>query len=208
MDKNNHNRTIALAGLFQAVRLVQQVAREGIWDEQALKNSIHSLFTFDADSVEAIFGGLTNLETGLRAVVQQITPPLSQDAMELTKYAIAVIHLERRLHRNKAVQQGIEEGLKEAERQFEYFADINLSVIGRVADVYQNTISGMGPRIMVQGNPDYLQNSDNSARIRSLLFAAIRACVLWRQAGGNRFQLLLGRSAMQKEASRLLESIK
>ncbi len=207
MDKNNHNRTIALAGLFQAVRLVQQVAREGMWDEQALKNSIQSLFTFDADSVEAIFGGLENLETGLRAVVEQISPPLPQDAMELTKYAIAVIHLERRLNRNKPVQQAVEEGLKEAERQFEYFGEINLSVIGRVADVYQHTISEMGPRIMVQGDPDYLQNSDNSARIRALLFAAIRACVLWRQAGGNRFQLLLGRSALQKEASRLLDTI-
>jgi high frequency lysogenization protein len=208
MQKNIHNRTIALAGLFQALRMVQQVAREGMWEEQVLQDSIFSLFSFQADSPEEIFGGLPKLETGLKTLLDQINPPLPPDAMELTKYAIAVMHLERRLRRNKQVGEAIETGLKEALRQYEYFDEVNLSVIGKVADVYQQTISEMGPRIMVQGDPDYLQNPDNSARIRALLFAAIRACVLWRQAGGNRLQLLFGRGVYQNEGRRLLESLK
>jgi len=207
MQKDITSRTIALAGLFQAVRLVQQVAREGMWEEESVRDSINSLFTFDAQTTEDVFGGLPKLRIGLSTLIEQIRPPLPQDAMELTKYAIAVIHLERKLNRNRKVQEAVQNGLREAARQYEYFGEINMPVIGGVADVYQKTISEMGPRIMVQGNPAYLQNSDSSSRIRALLFAAIRACVLWRQAGGNRFQLLFGRTAYQKEAQRLLDSI-
>jgi high frequency lysogenization protein len=84
---------------------------------------------------------------------------------------------------------------------------MNTAITGRIADLYQETISTMGPRIMVQGNPDYLQMADNSARIRALLMAGIRACVLWRQAGGNRFNLLFGRKGLASETRRLLESL-
>jgi high frequency lysogenization protein len=58
---------------------------------------------------------------------------------------------------------------------------------------------------MVQGDPQYLQVGDNAARIRVLLLAGIRACVLWRQAGGNRWRLILNRQALLNEASRQLE---
>jgi high frequency lysogenization protein len=47
---------------------------------------------------------------------------------------------------------------------------------------------------------------DNAAKIRALLLAGIRAALLWRQAGGDRWKLIFSRSAMQKEAQQLLKA--
>jgi CII-binding regulator of phage lambda lysogenization HflD len=48
-----HEHAMALAGLFQAVSLVQQVAREGI-------------FRIDADNTNAVYGSSTHLAAGCR----------------------------------------------------------------------------------------------------------------------------------------------
>jgi high frequency lysogenization protein len=42
----------------------------------------------------------------------------------------------------------------------------------------------------VQGEPTFLQQSDNVNKIRALLLAGIRAAVLWRQKGGRRWQFI------------------
>jgi len=207
MQKTITNRAIALAALFQAARLVQQVAREGGWDNEAFNASLNSLVQFDADSPESIFGGVKGVRLGLHTLLDQMRPADPQQAMELTRYSISLMHLERKMNKRSDIQEAVGEGLKAVAQQVEYFGEINTAVTGRIADLYQETISTMGPRIMVQGDPDLLQMADNSARIRALLLAGIRACVLWRQAGGSRFNLLLGRKGLATETRRLLESL-
>ena len=50
MDEfRTHEHAMALAGLFQAVTLVQQVAREGRADAEPFESSISSLFRIDAE---------------------------------------------------------------------------------------------------------------------------------------------------------------
>ena len=51
-----HDRTLALAGLFQAARLAQTLAREGRADEPAFAASLKSLFSFDAENVAEVYG--------------------------------------------------------------------------------------------------------------------------------------------------------
>ena len=51
------DRTLALAGLSQAVQLVQQMARSGETDQAALVACIESLFRFDAPDTASVFGG-------------------------------------------------------------------------------------------------------------------------------------------------------
>jgi len=205
MQRSHTNRSLALAGLFQAVRLVQQIAREGRCEKEAWEASIGSLFQFDADTPEAIYGGLKGLRLGFETLSVQLQPPDPAQAMELTRYSIGLIHLERRLSKRTETLDTLLQGLQAAQQQREYFGEVNASVIGRLADLYQETISTMGPKIMVQGDPQFLQVGDNAARIRVLLLAGIRACVLWRQAGGNRWRLILNRNALLTEASRQLE---
>jgi high frequency lysogenization protein len=59
---------------------------------------------------------------------------------------------------------------------------------------------------MIKGDQAHLSNVDNAAKIRALLLAGIRAALLWRQAGGDRWKLIFSRSAMQKEAQQLLKA--
>ena len=77
----------------------------------------------------------------------------------------------------------------------------------QLADIYQERISMLGPRIMIGGEPLHLQNPDNAARIRVALLAGIRAAVLWRQAGGHKWQLLLRRRAMGRKSRELIDTL-
>ena len=57
MSDSFADRTLALAGLFQAVRLAQQLAREGRVETSAFAASIQSLLLIDAPSTAAVYGG-------------------------------------------------------------------------------------------------------------------------------------------------------
>jgi high frequency lysogenization protein len=59
---------------------------------------------------------------------------------------------------------------------------------------------------MIKGDQNYLANPENASKIRALLLAGVRAALLWRQAGGNRWKLIFSRGAMQKEAQLFLKN--
>ena len=80
------------------------------------------------------------------------------------------------------------------------------NMIARLAEIYSNSISQLGPRIMIKGDQSHLANPDNAAKIRALLLAGVRAALLWRQAGGSRWNLIFARGAMQKEAQQFLKN--
>ena len=70
--------------------------------------------------------------------------------------------------------------------------------------LYQDTISTLGPKIMVSGEQPHLSNERNANKVRALLLAGIRSAVLWKQCGGSRWQFLFGRNAYKKECERIL----
>ena len=49
---NLENQVIALAGVAQAARLVDQISKSGSYPLEFLEPSIHSLFEFDPEGVE------------------------------------------------------------------------------------------------------------------------------------------------------------
>jgi high frequency lysogenization protein len=65
--KNYYDITLALAGVCQAARLVQQLAHQGHCDSDALHVSLNSIIDLDPDSTLAVFGGSeANLRLGLK----------------------------------------------------------------------------------------------------------------------------------------------
>ena len=71
MPQTDKDRTVALAGLFQAVSQVRDIARTGGYDGDDFATSVGSLFKVDAaDSVD-VYGGLERIKTGLRLLAQQ-----------------------------------------------------------------------------------------------------------------------------------------
>ena len=83
--------------------------------------------------------------------------------------------------------------LRNIERHGSDFDMSQSAVVLKIDGLYQDSISRLSPRIRVAGEENYLQNAENAARVRTLLLAGIRAAVLWRQLGGSKWKLLLGR---------------
>lgn len=204
MSKTITDRTLALAGLFQAVSLVAQTARRGMVEQAPFEASIRSLFVLDADTTIDIYGDLSALRHGLQVLQRQLGGKAEARDLELTRYAVALLALERKLSARKDLLATITEGLQKAERQRDHFHTTHDSVIAALADIYANTISTLQPRIMVTGEHGHLQNPDIANRVRALLLAGMRAAVLWTQSGGGRLQLLFKRKAFLAEAQRLL----
>src|SRR5690606_26637288 len=63
----------------------------------------------------------------------------------------------------------------------------------RLSRIYQQTISTLGKRIQVTGEPKLLQQEAIADRIRALLLAGVRLGWLWQQLGGRRWHLILRR---------------
>lgn len=209
MEANNRSRTIALAALFQCVEAVIQIATRGSIDNETFQSCIKSLLMDDADSPEALYGGVGQLHTGLRVLMYQLgagglTPDGRPKNIEATRYAVNLLYLEKKLANDPEMFKKLIDSIENAQQQLDFFDVTHSNMIARLADIYSNTISPIGPRLMVKGDQNHLANPENAAKIRALLLAGIRAALLWRQAGGNRWKLIFSRGSMQKEAQNLL----
>ena len=205
-DKRTHEHAMALGGLFQAVALVQQVAREGTADAEPFESSIESVLRVDAEDTDAVYGGSARLEYGLRILCRQLGRDKSLQDAEIMRYAVSLLFLERQLVRNARMLSRVREGVETASHQSEHFSTTHENVLARLADTYASTVSQLQPRIMVQGQPEYLNTPANANRIRALLLAGMRSAVLWRQLGGNRFKLLWTRKRIVERAEELLKN--
>lgn len=205
MSKTIHDRTLALAGLFQATSLVNQVAQRGAADQAPLETSIRSLFATDPEQAEDVYGSSTELRYGLEVLTHQFGAIKGTERnLLVTRYAMALLILERKLTRSPQMLQTISRGIARARTQLDHFPLTHENVLASLADTYLHTISGLSPRVMVSGEHTHLNHSDNANKIRALLLAGIRSAVLWRQCGGSRLQLIFKRRALVEEAQRLL----
>ena len=204
MPQTDHDRAIAMAGMFQSASLVSDIARRGQSNAQDFRTCLSSLLKIDAASSEDIYGGVANLRSGLRLFKEHLSKPSS---MEITRYVVALLVLERKLAKQGELLRRIRQGIEATQDKLQHLQLTDDSVIAGLADIYTSTVSQLEPRIMVQGEPAYLTNANNVNRIRALLLAGIRAATLWRQSGGGRFTLLFRRNALLREAQRLLSSL-
>ncbi len=202
-------RTLALAGLHQACWLVRQVARHGPSRDADLEHSLASVLRIDAPDAAAVYGGIAGVRTGLQVLVRQFgsdTRPGDRD-LELARYGLTLLHLERKLARRPELLQKLRHGIEAAADQARYFSPTHANVIARLGQLYQDTVSTLTPRVMVTGNALVLGNPDNAALIRALLLAGMRSAVLWHQSGGRRLQLLFQRTRIVRTARSLLERL-
>jgi high frequency lysogenization protein len=204
MPQTDHDRVIALAGLLQATDLVRGIARRGQAHAEDVDTCLASLIKIDATSSSDVYGGIDRLRPGLRLLEQQLNNPSD---MELTRYAIALLSLERKLSRRADLLHAIGSGLEEITQNLPHFPINHSNTVARFADLYLKNLSILSPRIMVNGAQIHLNNPENANRIRALLLAGIRAATLWRQSGGGRLTLLLRRNPLLRETRLLLASI-
>lgn len=199
-----HDRVIALSALMQSVTLVQQIAETGQVDNDDMQTMLQSLLVMDAPDTESVYSEISKLKTGIRQFNNQLSKRKKPGDIVVLRYAIGILHLQRKLAKRPAMLDLITRELDQIPQQVEYFGSITSpQVIARFADIYQRTVSELTPRIQVFGDSTYLQQADNVNRIRALLLSGIRAAVLWQQKGGRRWQFLLQSNKLLQAATEL-----
>ncbi|WP_257384866.1 high frequency lysogenization protein HflD [Tahibacter caeni] len=188
----NEAQVIALAGVFQAAALVRATATTGSQDATALEASVASVMRIDVDEAADAFGGVARLRLGLETLVQQLDR--APGDLSVSQIAVSVLRVERKLVARPAMLQTLREGLEAIQRQVDHLGVTHASVLARLSELYASTLSNLRPRVIVQGNPLYLQQPAQVERIRATLLAGVRAAVLWRQLGGSQWHLLFKRS--------------
>ncbi|SEH05062.1 high frequency lysogenization protein HflD [Candidatus Venteria ishoeyi] len=200
--------TLALAGVMQAADLVRQLARNGKMDTPVFQTSIGSLLKLEADSTADVYGGLAGVETGLNTLLLYLNNTQQRD-MEVMRYTLGVIILEKRLSRREDLLDAIGIGVEQAIYQTEVFGSpTHANVLAKLAEIYSQTLGTFNYRIHVHGNPNYLQSTDNANKIRALLLAGVRSAMLWRQKGGGRLQFLFHRRTIVSQAEAYLHQLK
>lgn len=226
MSRQHDEQMIALAGLFQAASLVEQIAHRGMVAQNSYETSLASLFVSNPKLTEDVYGGVQdlpiNLGLGLKQLKELVDKSSRQFNPDVMRYALSLIQLERKLAARPDMLGEIGKRLDQLQEKARYFAanqgleqtangegfdDPSLythsNVVAGIAALYQDTLSTFSLRIQVGGDPRYLQNSENAARIRALLLAGIRAVILWRQVGGKRWHLFFFRSRVRPSLKRI-----
>ena len=89
-------QTIALAGVAQAARLVDQISKTGSYPIEFLEPSIHSLFEFEAQDVATIYGGVPGVRLGLNNLSAMLGNRQAPEHRDVTRYVFSLLYLERK----------------------------------------------------------------------------------------------------------------
>ncbi len=208
MQPSIHVQVMALAAIAQAISQVQAIARGEITSPRDIATCLQSIAEQNPTDAIDIYGGqLRNLQNGYKILQQQLTCNGVKD-VEITRYGMAVLILEKALSANADVKQAIGRRIERLQQQLQHFQITDDTLIASIADIYVEHISPLGNRIQVAGSPDQLKQTAVQQKIRALLLAAVRGAVLWRQAGGRRYHFLLNRKALLQEISAVLQQLK
>jgi high frequency lysogenization protein len=200
------NQVLALAGMFQAAAVIDELAFGGSLDEAAFEASLDSLFTFEAENPRQVFGGVEKLERGFRALEAYLGGDLAGGSRNIAYYVLSMMKIALRLSRDDELSRAMLVRLHDIQRSGRDFRMSRSALVIKIDGLYQESISNLRPRIMVAGEQNYLTNNDTAARVRTLLLAGIRAAVLWRQLGGSKWKLLFSRKRYVAVARYLAES--
>ncbi|VAX14495.1 High frequency lysogenization protein HflD [hydrothermal vent metagenome] len=201
---STRERTLALAGMFQAASLVKAVATNSEVNNSDIEVTLETLFVTSPESTLEVYGCVDNLYVGLHALIQQLGGNGQRD-IDIARYVISLLHLCNKLMKNDNMMAQLSKGIENARTQRTHFPLLHENVIANLAGIYTDTISQLQPKIMVTGDSQHLSNNTNTNMVRALLLAGMRSAVLWRQLKGSRWQVLLQRKRFVQEAEYLLK---
>ncbi len=207
--------TIAFSGAVQSAYLVNQLAHTGTISEKGLETAICSILTVEPKNVIDVFGAPANVMLGVKQLSMMLskTKKVNKDkqtkqfkqSMEISRYLLSMMHLEKKLRNDPPKLEHIRQRIERMHTQVNYFSPTHTAVLDNLADLYLETLGQYNLRIKVIGRQQILSRPEHMRTIRLLLFAGIRALVLWRQVGGNRLQFLFSRRKILAITQSLME---
>lgn len=207
MSYTSEDRAIALAGVVQAGALVADIARGRAVDEQALAATLRSVFVADPQDVPDVFGGVEGVRLGLIVLRDALDAERQRTHGEVIRYALHIVQAERRFAGRDDLQRILHARMDRAREQLAYFEVTHETIVGALAEIYQDTLSKLRFRVQVVGDAASLREERNTDRIRAVLLGGVRATVLWHQTGGRRWRLVLNRKAVHHAASRVVDRL-
>lgn len=206
---NYQDISIALAGICQSARLVQQFAHEGRVDDAFFQTSLQSLLNTQPDSTLDVYGNdIGQLRLGLETALAQLGSQKGKIDGEIGRYWIGMLALSQKLNKNPQAKAELARRLQQLERQLPLYEGnmLHEQMISNIAAIYSDIISPMGTRIQVFGLQELLSRTDIQNRVRAALLAGIRAGILWQQVGGSRWQFFFSRAKLLNATQSLYSS--
>lgn len=195
-------QALALAGVFQSASLVDELARTGQVDPRSWDTLIRATLDTNPESFEAIYGGHpNNLRRGLD-VLEAVVGRKQANPVVL-RYGFTLLLLMNQVRKNDAMLGELGSRLVRIQGQAEHFGETHENVIASLGEAYQETLSTLKTRIVVQGDPSLLQSRMMPERVRACLLGGIRFALLWHQQGGRRWKLVFQRGALKRALDQL-----
>lgn len=211
----NQSKVLAFAGLAQSGKLVSQLAAEPEHDEAALRSSAISILVTNPKDIKEVFKGSKGVALGLKSMKTLLKGQgmQSSTAQEMIRYLMSIDQLAQRLNQAQSTQTIIEKGLQELNLSFNTLlaeaspedqqAEFD-ELYRSIGTLYQKSLSQLTPQIIVRGAQGRLQDIQSVSRVRTALFAGVRAAYLWHQQGGRRWHLMFARRAYADLAAELM----
>lgn len=210
MSSSLRNKTLALAAVFQAAALTDQLAWRGQAESLPLETLLRGILVFETDDPAVIYGAPSGLVAGLRAMeLAFATRNQTPRQAEIVRYALGMSHIERQLARAPDLQAQLRRRLEQAEQQLKHFDGITSnSMIGNLGHIYVDTLGTLDFRIQVKGDARQLKTDNMPEQIRAVLLGGVRAAWLWHRLGGRRWQLLYSRGQVLGEIRKIINELK
>jgi len=207
MDDLEQDRTLALAGVFQAASLAQQLARRGYADEDPLLASVRSILITDAINTLSVFGGLEGILFGLKQMQSTMESSGKHLDVEVARYVLDLSRLQEKLARSGPMIELMTQRIDQIKQSYGDAEEVSTDLYAELAQLYKETISTMKPKIIVQGEQGHLANPQVVDKVRAVLLAGVRAAFLWSQLGGRRWQLIFSRKKQLASAAEIVKRL-
>lgn len=177
---------LSLAGVFLAATLVHRMASGDRVDPEQQDTLLATIPTHQATELSEVFPEPAAYQLGAQVAIDALSG--RSTAPEILRYALQLVDLAKLLRGVPQIVAKLGRLLDDLEPTPNSNADL--------ANIYQQTISTLGKRIQVTGDPQILQREESADTIRALLLAGVRMAWLWHQLGGRRWLLILRRQPL------------
>lgn len=199
MTKSNFDdQIIALAGCCQAAGMVYKLSQTGEIEDELMTIAVNSVLKLEAQNTLEIFGGIKNLQPGLRLLKEQLYPQGKRN-MDIGRYVANLLSLQGQLMRSSELVKTVQMRLTQINRQKSLLERTEADQIVALSTLYQECISTLPLRIQVTGHARFLQKDLVQKQVRTALFFGLRCALLWNQLGGRKRDFLFSRKAMYKQ---------
>jgi high frequency lysogenization protein len=210
MSQLNRDKTLALAAIFQAAGLANELARKGSTDSSVETFLTQTVLVMDTDNVSEIYPSIDGLKPGLRWLEGCLLEQGRglQNAGEIIRIALGVIQVEGQFNEHEGVQNTLRTRLENINRQRVMNPDMSSTELNNLlGSAYVDSLGQLRFRVQIRGDAKQLQAPGMAERIRAILLAGVRAAWLWRRLGGRRWHLIFTRGQILREIREIAKSV-